>query len=85
MLQLKGRKEVILFDPRDNRKLYEAEIQEAHLRYNILNDTFKPALKKDSSSGVMSPVNVRKPDFEVCSDFILTQNKDIHVGKTYYL
>ena len=65
--QLRGRKEVILFEPQDNTRLYEAHIPEAMLYYNSSTRIFHRKELVDTTSMVMSPVDLHKPDFEVCS------------------
>ena len=64
--QLRGRKEVILFEPHDNTKLYEAHIPEAMLYYNITTKTFHRRQLVDTTSMVMSPVDLHKPNLKVC-------------------
>ncbi|XP_052226244.1 uncharacterized protein LOC127841457 [Dreissena polymorpha] len=61
---ISGRKQVILFDPHDNQKLYEAHIPEAVLSYNLETNTFRKQLLMDSTSMVMSPVDITNPAFE---------------------
>ena len=64
--QLRGRKEVILFEPHDNTRLYEAHIPEAMLYYNSSTRIFHRKELVNTTSMVMSPVDLHKPDFEVC-------------------
>ena len=64
-LQLKGRKQVIMFEPHDNRRLYEAHIPQAHLKYDRRSQAFRRWGLDDSTSMVMSPVDLQNPDFEV--------------------
>ncbi|XP_074660772.1 jmjC domain-containing protein E-like [Tubulanus polymorphus] len=64
LCQISGRKESILFEPHENRELYEAHIQEAMLKYNATSQTFIRRGLSDSTSLVMSPVDINKPDFK---------------------
>ena len=60
---VKGVKEVILFDPRNNENLYEGHLPEARFKATKSGDTFK--LERtgllESTSMVMSPVNILRP------------------------
>ncbi|XP_023931467.1 jmjC domain-containing protein 7 [Lingula anatina] len=64
LFQLSGQKEVTLFDPHDNTNLYEAHISEALLKFNKTTKQFKRKGLLDSTSMVMSPVDIRNPDFQ---------------------
>ncbi|WAR02933.1 JMJD7-like protein [Mya arenaria] len=64
LCQISGRKQVILFEPHDNRRLYEAHIPEAVLGYDSDTNTFRKEALVDSTSMVMSPVDITNPDFE---------------------
>ncbi|KAK6191959.1 hypothetical protein SNE40_003525 [Patella caerulea] len=64
LCQISGKKEVILFDPHDNSRLYEAHIPEAILSYNKEEKIFKRKELAESTSLVMSPVDILKPDFK---------------------
>jgi len=59
-----GKKQVILYEPHDNTKLYEAHIQEAVLGYEPNSMKFRRKKLMDSTSMVMSPVNILKPDYQ---------------------
>ena len=65
ILQIRGRKELILFEPHDNTKLYEAHIPEALLGFNAETGEFRRKTLMDSTSMVMAPVDIQDPDFEV--------------------
>lgn len=54
---------MILYDPHDNTRLYEAHIQEAMLGYNTKAFRFRRKKLLDSTSMVMSPVDILKPDY----------------------
>ncbi|KAK3103959.1 hypothetical protein FSP39_023261 [Pinctada imbricata] len=63
LCQIDGTKEVILFEPHDNQRLYEGHIPEAMLSYNHTNIEFRRKTLLDSTSMVMSPVDITSPDF----------------------
>ena len=67
--QLSGTKRVILFEPHNNEQLYEAHIPQATLsyRYNAVNDShmFRRKTLEESTSMVMSPVDMLHPDLKV--------------------
>ena len=63
--QISGRKQVILFEPHTNHKMYEGHIQQATLSYNQHTGEFSRRNLEDSTSMVMSPVDLLKPDFKV--------------------
>lgn len=56
---------MILFEPHDNRNLYEAHIPEAMLDYDEDHKEFRKKWLVETTSMVMSPVDIIKPDFEV--------------------
>ncbi|XP_045175485.2 jmjC domain-containing protein D-like [Mercenaria mercenaria] len=64
LCQLSGRKQVMLFDPHDNRRQYEAHIPEAVLAYNETTKMFTKKQLVDTTSMVMSPVDITRPDLE---------------------
>ena len=68
--QISGRKQVILFEPHDNTRLYEGHIPEAMLAYN--GKEFSRKKLVDSTSMVMSPVDLAKVDFQVCGFSVLS-------------
>ena len=51
-----------LFAPHHNENLYEGHIREAQLSYDIETNTFSRTKFLDSTSMVMSPVNIKMPD-----------------------
>ena len=63
LCQLRGAKEAILFEPHNNDNLYEAHIQEAKLGYDEETNSFRHHKLVDSTSMVMSPINILKPDY----------------------
>ncbi|CAH1256686.1 JMJD7 [Branchiostoma lanceolatum] len=64
LCQISGKKEVILFEPHDNTRLYEAHIPEAILGFNNRTRKFRRKTLLDSTSMVMSPVDILKPNFK---------------------
>jgi jumonji domain-containing protein 7 len=58
-------KQVILFEPMDSPKLYESHIPQATLSYDASDHSFRRQTLEDSTSMVMSPVDLLNPDFEV--------------------
>ena len=62
--QISGTKQLFLYEPHDNTKLYEAHIQEATLDYNPTNKKFRHKKLLESTSMVMSPVDILKPDYQ---------------------
>ncbi|KAK7471744.1 hypothetical protein BaRGS_00035626 [Batillaria attramentaria] len=64
LCQISGEKEVILFEPHNNERLYEAHIPEAILSYNATTKEFRRAKLLDSTSMVMSPVDIQQPNLE---------------------
>ena len=65
-LQLRGQKQVTLFAPHNNENLYEAHIPQAMLKYSNRSKKFFRHGLEESTSMVMSPVDLLNPDFEVC-------------------
>ena len=66
-LQISGQKQVILYSPQDGHKLYEGHIPEAVLSFNKHNYAFRRKKLLDSTSMVMSPVDIVSPDIQVCN------------------
>lgn len=64
-LQIRGKKQLIIFEPHNNTQLYEAHIPEALLGFNKQSKTFRRKTRLDSTSMVMAPVDILNPDFEV--------------------
>jgi len=59
-----GKKIVTLFDAHNNENLYEGHIREAFLSYDQQTHSFQRLDLKDSTSMVMSPVDIKNPDLE---------------------
>lgn len=64
LCQISGEKEVILFEPHSNERLYEAHIPEALLAYNASMRQFRRKTLLDSTSMVMSPLDIQRPNLE---------------------
>lgn len=64
LCQLRGNKRLTLFEPYRNYDLYEAHIQEAVLGYDRKSGKFRNHELLDSTSMVMSPVDILKPDYD---------------------
>ncbi|XP_059175798.1 jmjC domain-containing protein E-like [Physella acuta] len=64
LCQISGEKHLLLYEPHDNTKLYEAHIQEAKLSYDAATHTFHRKTLLESTSMVMSPVDPADPNFE---------------------
>lgn len=62
--QLSGEKHLTLFDPHHNENLYEAHIPEALLGFTPRTGSFHRRTLLESTSMVMSPVDILDPDFE---------------------
>ncbi|RUS81923.1 hypothetical protein EGW08_010309 [Elysia chlorotica] len=64
LCQISGEKHVTLFEPHHNERLYEGHIQEAQFTFNESTGFFHRRHLLDSTSMVMSPVDLKKPDLE---------------------
>lgn len=63
-LQISGEKRVTLFDPHHNEDLYEAHIPEAILGFTPTSGRFHRRTLLQSTSMVMSPVDIANPDLD---------------------
>ena len=61
--QISGKKQLFLYEPHENTRLYEAHIQEASLVYNPATKKFRRKRLLESTSMVMSPVDILEPDY----------------------
>ncbi|CAH1256685.1 JMJD7 [Branchiostoma lanceolatum] len=84
---ISGKKEVILFEPHDNTRLYEAHIPEAILGFNNRTRKFRRKTLLDSTSMVMSPVDILKPNFKRFPKFAeaVPMNCTIEEGEVLYM
>ncbi|PIK52306.1 putative jmjC domain-containing protein E-like [Apostichopus japonicus] len=69
LCQIRGKKQLIIFEPHNNTQLYEAHIPEALLGFNKQSKTFRRKTRLDSTSMVMAPVDILNPDFERFPEF----------------
>nr|KAG5693287.1 hypothetical protein BaRGS_011608 [Batillaria attramentaria] len=63
-VEISGEKEVILFEPHNNERFYEAYILQASRTYNATTKEFLGAKKPSARTGVFSPVDIQQPDLE---------------------
>ena len=68
-----------MFEPHNNSRLYEGHIPQATLGYNAKLKQFRRKNLEDTTSMVMSPVDILKPDFEVCIVIRSVVVVDLHV------
>ncbi|XP_031574901.1 lysine-specific demethylase 8-like [Actinia tenebrosa] len=87
LCQISGRKQVLLYEPYDNTRLYEAHIQEAELGYNPNSMQFRRKKLMDSTSMVMSPINILKPDYKRFPKFkgVQAMNCTIDEGEVLFM
>merc|ERR1712037_837219 len=65
LVMIKGSKQFLVYDPRDNRNLYEGHIPEARFEIEETPEGYKLIRNglQESTSMVMAPVNVLDPDY----------------------
>eukprot|EP00118_Oscarella_pearsei_P018058 m.182497 g.182497 ORF g.182497 m.182497 type:complete len:482 (+) comp39295_c0_seq9:3846-5291(+) len=87
LCQLSGTKHVTLFEPHDNTRLYESHIPEAKLGFDKLTGDFERRTLLDSTSMVMSPVDIKKPDLERFPAFaqVAPMQCTIHPGDVLFM
>ena len=68
-MQISGEKHLTLFDPHHNENLYEAHIPEAILSFSRSSGKFHRNTLLESTSMVMSPVDIKEPDLERFPNF----------------
>lgn len=64
LCMIDGRKELTLFEPFNNSQLYEAHIPEAQFSVHLGSLKFTRNKLLESTSMVMSPFDIKKPDFK---------------------
>lgn len=64
LCMIDGRKELVLFEPHNNHMLYESHIPEAEFSVDLKGYRFRRKKLLESTSMVMSPFDIRKPDFQ---------------------
>lgn len=69
MTVVSGVKEFLLYDPRDNSRLYEGHLREAKLKYDVDTDTFLRQDLLESTSMVNSPVDPLHPNLDKYPEF----------------
>ena len=87
LCQISGTKHVTLYEPHDNRRLYEAHIPEALLGFDQQTQQFRKKKLLDSTSMVMSPVDILNPDkrrFPLFMD-VFPMHCTIHPGDVLYM
>ena len=90
LVMIKGSKQFLIYDPRDNKNLYEGHIPEARFEINETEQRFFKLVRKglqESTSMVMSPVNVLNPEYEKFPLFknAKPMNCTVGVGEMLYL
>ena len=63
LCQVAGEKQLIIFDPAQSSELYEGHIPEAQFDFDFETSKFSKKSLLESTSMVMSPVNIRNPDY----------------------
>jgi len=64
LAQIAGQKSLTLFPPTNNEALYEGHIREGELSYSLESDTLVRGKLLESTSMVMSPIDIEAPNFE---------------------
>jgi len=87
LCQIRGEKKLTLFEPHNNYNLYESHIQEALLSFDFDTKRFRNAKLLDSTSMVMSPVDINTPDLKRFSNFTNAIPLDCHLkeGDVLYM
>ncbi len=85
--QISGSKNLTLFEPHSNDQLYEGHIQEAILGYDKKSKKFSKQQLLDSTSMVMSPIDILRPDYENFPKFreVPGMRCTIHEGDVLYM
>lgn len=78
-LQISGEKHLTLFEPHHNINLYEAHIPEALLGYDKVRKSIYRKVLLQSTSMVMSPVDILQPDFEQFPNFRHAKKLQCHL------
>ncbi len=77
---MSGQKKLVLFQPHDNDNLYEAHIPEAILGYDSKQRKIYRHSLLESTSMVMSPVDILKPNLERFPKFVKTKRMECTIG-----
>ena len=78
-MQISGEKHLTLFEPHNNINLYEAHIPEALLGYDKVRKSIYRKVLLQSTSMVMSPVDILQPDFEQFPNFRYAKKLQCHL------
>ncbi|XP_057291218.1 bifunctional peptidase and (3S)-lysyl hydroxylase JMJD7-like [Hydractinia symbiolongicarpus] len=81
LCQMRGNKKLTLFDPHQNHNLYEAHIQEGLLGYEHNTNKFSFQKLLDSTSMVMSPVDILNPNFERFPNFTRAEPMECYLNE----
>ncbi|XP_062507800.1 bifunctional peptidase and (3S)-lysyl hydroxylase Jmjd7-like [Corticium candelabrum] len=87
LCQISGTKHVTLYEPHNNTRLYESHIPEALLGFDQQGHQFRRKKLLDSTSMVMSPVDITRPDtkrFPLFSS-VSPMHCTIHPGDVLYM
>lgn len=87
LCMIDGTKELTLFEPHHNQQLYESHIPEAEYSMDTTTLKFYRRNLMESTSMVMSPVDIRQPDFERFPRFKASAplNCTIHEGDVLFM
>ena len=85
--QVSGAKHLTLFEPYANEALYEGHIAEAELSFDPQTGNFRRETLLESTSMVMSPVDLTKPDLARFPAFATARplSCEIRAGDALYL
>ncbi|CAH1256690.1 JMJD7 [Branchiostoma lanceolatum] len=85
--KISGKKEVILFEPNDSTRLYEAPILDAILWFNNRTGKFRRKTLLEVGTFAMSPVDILKPNFKRFPKFAeaVPLNCTIDEGEVLYM
>ena len=81
LCQLRGNKRLTIFEPHRNHDLYEAHIQEAMLGYDPKSGKFRNHELLDSTSMVMSPIDILNPDIDRFSNFTRAKPMECYLNE----
>ena len=86
-LQVSGEKDLVLFEPHENENLYEAHIPEALLGFDKKKRKFYRHSLLESTSMVMSPIDILKPNLDRFPYFSKTRRMEctIRPGDILYM
>ncbi|XP_077997049.1 bifunctional peptidase and (3S)-lysyl hydroxylase Jmjd7-like [Glandiceps talaboti] len=87
LCMISGKKQLIIFDPHDNTQMYEGHIPEAILGYQTETGKFRRKKLLDSTSMVMSPIDILDPELKRFPKFSKTypMNCTISEGEALFM